>query len=138
MPEIRPLTPQECVDLLATEPVGRLAFSEDALPAIHPVTFFLHRGDIVVHTARTGALGKLSHEVVALEADRIDRETRTGWSVVAVGKAGQVSDPGELMAQVGAPWPGDGRSRLLRIPIEIITGRILRLAYDDAPVDAAG
>ncbi|KAA9157457.1 pyridoxamine 5'-phosphate oxidase family protein [Amycolatopsis acidicola] len=126
MSQIRPLTPKECVDLLAATPIGRLAFSEDALPAIHPVNFFLHRGDIIVRAGGTGALDRLGHTVVALQADRIDKNSHIGWSVVAVGKAtaiAAVDGPADLA-------PG-ARTRFLRIPIEIITGRLVRLIDDD-------
>ncbi|HVV29466.1 MAG TPA: pyridoxamine 5'-phosphate oxidase family protein [Mycobacteriales bacterium] len=130
MPEIRPLAPKECVELMATEAIGRLAFSEHALPTIRPVNFFLSAGDIILRTARTGALGRLTEEVVALEVDRIDRETHTGWSVVAIGKVHPVTDIDELVALADPgrrPWAPGERPRFLRIPIDIISGRLLRL-----------
>jgi nitroimidazol reductase NimA-like FMN-containing flavoprotein (pyridoxamine 5'-phosphate oxidase superfamily) len=117
--------------LLSSMSVGRLVFSEGALPAIRPVNFVLHGGDVVVRASRSGALGKLTEEVVAFEVDSIDPDTHTGWSVVVVGKAAPVTDIDELVALADPrhrPWAPGERTRFLRIQIEIITGRRLALA----------
>ncbi|GAA5169856.1 MULTISPECIES: pyridoxamine 5'-phosphate oxidase family protein [Amycolatopsis] len=140
MSEIRPLTPRECVELLATQPVGRLAFSENALPTVRPVNFFLHDGDIVVRTSRSGSIARLTKEVVAFEVDSIDPATHTGWSVVVIGKVKPVTDVADLVALSGPghrPWADGERSHFLRIPIEIVSGRLLRLAEPGAVTDAA-
>ncbi|HKS49137.1 MAG TPA: pyridoxamine 5'-phosphate oxidase family protein [Amycolatopsis sp.] len=130
MNELRPLTPQDCLALLGSMSVGRVAFTQDALPAIRPVNFFLHGEDIIVRTSPAGTLSELRGQVVAFEVDEIAPDTRTGWSVVAVGKAERVTDVDTLVAVSDPghrPWaPGD-RSCYLRIPIEILTGREIAL-----------
>ncbi|HVV14767.1 pyridoxamine 5'-phosphate oxidase family protein [Amycolatopsis sp.] len=134
MTPLRPLTRSECLDLMKTAPVGRLVFSEGALPAIRPVNFVLHQGDVVLRAARSGAIGKLSDEVVAFEVDEIDPDTRTGWSVVAVGKIEPVTDVGEIVAMAGPahrPWAPGERDRFLRIRVEIVNGRRLSLGGPD-------
>ena len=126
MNELRPLSRKECVTLLASMPVGRLVFIEGALPAIRPVNFLLHGGDIIVRTSPGSAISKMSNEVVAFEVDSIDLETHTGWSVVAVGKIEPVTDIDDLVTLSDPhhqPWAPNARGRFLRIPIEIITGR---------------
>ncbi|WP_236792901.1 pyridoxamine 5'-phosphate oxidase family protein [Amycolatopsis sp. GM8] len=131
MTEIRPLTPSECLRLLSSQPIGRLAFSEDALPMIRPVNFFVHEGDIIVRTGVTGSIGKLTNEVVAFEVDSVDPVTHTGWSVVVIGRVALVTDVDDLVRLADPrhrPWPSGERSRFLRLPIEIISGRSLRLA----------
>ena len=35
------LSPAECVELLATTPIGRVVFTDHALPAVQPVNFVL-------------------------------------------------------------------------------------------------
>lgn len=78
----------ECMRLLPTERVGRLGFTDAALPAILPVGFTVTdhsvcipalAGDRVVAAAR--------RSVVAFEVDRYDADTRTGWGVNVVGPA---------------------------------------------------
>ncbi|TNC27750.1 pyridoxamine 5'-phosphate oxidase family protein [Amycolatopsis alkalitolerans] len=133
MSDIRPLTPRECLDLLASQSIGRLAYSESALPAIRPVNYFLHNGDVIVRTSRGGSLAKLTKEVVAFEVDSVDPDTRTGWSVVVVGKVRPVSDIEELVAladPLRRPWADGERAHFLRVPIEIISGRRLELSAD--------
>jgi nitroimidazol reductase NimA-like FMN-containing flavoprotein (pyridoxamine 5'-phosphate oxidase superfamily) len=130
MNELRPLSCSECETLLASAPVGRLVFSEGALPAVRPVNFVLHRGDIIVRTSRHGAIARLNNDVVAFEVDEIDPETRTGWSVVVVGKSEPVTDIDDLVMlcdPAHRPWPSDDRGHFLRIRVEIISGRRLAL-----------
>ncbi|GHF52506.1 nitroimidazol reductase NimA-like FMN-containing flavoprotein (pyridoxamine 5'-phosphate oxidase superfamily) [Amycolatopsis bartoniae] len=139
MTDLRPLTPRECLDRLASQAVGRLAFSEHALPTVRPVNFVLHHGDIVVRTSAAGAIGRLSGEVVAFEVDDVEPAPATGWSVVVVGKAEAVTDAEELATLAGPRhplWAHGERSRFLRIPIDMISGRMLRLAVAD-PVPGA-
>lgn len=126
MNEMRPLTWRECLARLGSTPIGRLAFTENAMPAIRPVNYTMHGGDIVIRTSRDGTLGKITGEVVAFEVDDIDPTTHTGWSVVAVGKAEPITDIDELTRitdPAHRPWAPGERSRYLRIQIEIITGR---------------
>lgn len=131
MTDIRSLTPRECLDLLATQEVGRLAFSEHALPTIRPVNFFLDNGDIVIRTGHNGSISKLTREVVAFEADEIDRDGNTGWSVVVLGKVQPITDIDDLVRladPLRRPWPAGDRSHFLRIPIDLISGRVLQLS----------
>ncbi|MEU4675305.1 pyridoxamine 5'-phosphate oxidase family protein [Amycolatopsis sp. NPDC023774] len=131
MTELRPLTTRECIDLLSTQPVGRLVFSENALPAIRPVNFSVHEGNIIVRSSRTGSVAKLRDEVVAFEVDSIDLATRTGWSVVVLGKANPITEIDELVALAEPrhrPWPGGERSHFVRIPIEVINGRMFHVS----------
>lgn len=72
--------------------VGRLVFTEGALPAIRPVNYFVHEDDIIVRTSPAGTLSTLDNQVVAFEIDHIEPDSHTGWSVVAVGKVEHVTD----------------------------------------------
>ncbi|ANS32007.1 hypothetical protein R1CP_37005 (plasmid) [Rhodococcus opacus] len=47
-----PLTTGECLALLRSVPIGRLVYTENALPAVRPVTFAAPDGDIVIPTDR--------------------------------------------------------------------------------------
>ncbi|WP_158580005.1 pyridoxamine 5'-phosphate oxidase family protein [Geodermatophilus marinus] len=110
----------ECRDLLAGVRIGRLGFTCDALPAIQPVTFRLH-GDRVVIPARAGSrmVPGTRGAVVAFQADAFDAETRTGWTVTVVGPARSVTDPVDVAALDGLPWPGALRPDRRYICVEL-------------------
>lgn len=120
------LTRAECLVLLRTVPLGRIVFTDQAMPAVLPVNFSVWDGSLLI---RTGAGSKLvaatRNAVVAFEVDDIDPDTGKGWSVVVVGRSGVVDHPAELAeAEQAAPqtWVG-GRDRLIRIAIGSISGR---------------
>ena len=82
------LGPPECLRLLATAAIGRLAFTRAALPAIQPVSFSLRGEDLLIPAPPTSPLVDAVHgSIVAFETDDYDRETRTGWAVTVVGHA---------------------------------------------------
>lgn len=121
------LSREECFALLETVPVGRIVFTEGALPAIQPVNFVLDGRDVIL---RTGMGSKLAHAarsaVVAFEADEYDAETLAGWSVVLIGRAEVVGDERERrrLADLGlTPWALGSRPHYIRIRPEIVRGR---------------
>jgi nitroimidazol reductase NimA-like FMN-containing flavoprotein (pyridoxamine 5'-phosphate oxidase superfamily) len=129
--EARTLTTGECLDLLDTAPVGRLVFTERALPAVHPVNFLRHGRSIIV---RTGTGSKLDAarrgDVVAFEADHIDPDSQTGWSVLVVGHASVVNDVERLVAVLDfehRPWVRGRAAHVIQIATERVTGRRLVL-----------
>lgn len=129
MSDLLPLTTRECLDLLATQQLGRLAYTEHAMPSIRPVNFFLHRAELVVRTSRGGSMSALEGQVVAFETDQIDPLAETGWSVVVVGKVRTVVDIDELVASADPdhrPWAGGERAHFFRIPTDVVSGRVLR------------
>ncbi|MGE5292055.1 MAG: pyridoxamine 5'-phosphate oxidase family protein [Micromonosporaceae bacterium] len=135
---LAPLTREECLTLLATVPIGRLVFTRRALPAIHPVNFVLDGANVIV---RTGAGSKLAaavnHSVVAFEADELDFEARTGWSVTVIGHSRQVTDAAELSRLRALPlasWAPGPRDHIICIKAELVTGRRLeRVLGGDEP-----
>lgn len=128
---LEPIPRARCLQLLATASVGRVVFTEAALPAVHPVNFAVVGGDVVL---RTGPGHKLDAarrgDVLAFQTDRIDDETRTGWSVLVVGHAAVVDDIDELVAAVDPlrrPWLRGRGENVVRITAERVTGRLLAL-----------
>ncbi|NVI91726.1 pyridoxamine 5'-phosphate oxidase family protein [Actinomadura sp. BRA 177] len=79
----------ECVALLRSAPVGRVVYTDQALPAIQPVTFVLDGDEAVVVRTAPGSKfdAALRGAIVAFEVDAFDPAARTGWSVTAVGQA---------------------------------------------------
>jgi uncharacterized protein len=124
---VRELTREECLALLPTVPIGRLVFTDRALPAIVPVNFLLDHGQIVVRTGASSTLAAaVRGSVVAFEVDDFDRTARNGWSVTVTGQARQVIDPLELdrLAQLDlAPWAGGDKNNFVVVPIELVSGR---------------
>ncbi|MFG2004478.1 pyridoxamine 5'-phosphate oxidase family protein [Spirillospora sp. NPDC048911] len=121
------LEAEECRSLLRSAVLGRVVFTDRALPAVQPVNFVLSDGDVII---RTGAGSKLAAAargaIVAFEVDDFDTIARTGWSVVAIGPARTVTDPRELAALRRLPlrsWVPNARDHFIRIRPELLSGR---------------
>lgn len=123
------LEPAESLALLRTAPVGRIVFTEGALPAVQPVNFLVHGDTVVIRTAAGAKLSAATNGVVvAFEADEIDVDTRQGWSVTIVGHARVVTDlveEDEMRALPLETWAPGQRSDFIRIQIQYVTGRRL-------------
>lgn len=126
------LTREQSLALLRSRCVGRVSVTMRALPIILPVTYVLDAATESI-VFRTGYGTKLyaagRNSVVAFEIDDIDEETRTGWSVVAVGTAFEVTDPDELdrLARLPLqPWVRSAEMKhTISIPIVHLAGRRL-------------
>jgi nitroimidazol reductase NimA-like FMN-containing flavoprotein (pyridoxamine 5'-phosphate oxidase superfamily) len=127
--ELEVLSREECLRLLNTVRVGRLVFTEDALPAVQPVNFRTWRDDVVIRVAGGPKLAAAVHKlVVAFEADELDPDLRTGWSVTVVGHAERITDVDQLVELSGTfvqPWVAGPRDHFVRIRTEKVTGRRL-------------
>ncbi|WP_039923287.1 pyridoxamine 5'-phosphate oxidase family protein [Amycolatopsis decaplanina] len=119
----------QCLDLLRTVRVGRLVFTEDALPAVQPVNFRLKRDHLVIRVAGGAKLAAATgNAVVAFQTDELDPDLRTGWSVTVVGHANLITDVTELVDVSGTwlePWVDGRRDHFIRIEVEKVTGRRL-------------
>ncbi|TDU05835.1 pyridoxamine 5'-phosphate oxidase-like protein [Streptomyces sp. 846.5] len=124
----------EALRLLASTSLGRIVFTENALPAIRPVNHIVLGGDIIVRTHLGAALAAhvqgtaTPGTVVAYEADDIDPSTHLGWSVVVTGFGRLVTDSTELETYRShlMPWVDRVMDCAVHIHPEIITG--VRLA----------
>lgn len=128
--ELDVLSRRQCLDLLNKVRVGRLVFTEEALPAVQPVNFRLWHDDVVFRVAGGAKLSAATEkQVVAFEADELDADLHTGWSVTVVGHAQTVTDVDELVAIAGTfvqPWVNGRRDHFVRIRTEKVTGRQFR------------
>ena len=128
---------QQCLALLGTVRVGRLVFTEGALPAVQPVNFRIHGEDVVIRVAGGGKLLAAAHNsIVAFQADELDTELRAGWSVTVVGHAGVIVEVDELVEVSGIwlqPWVEGRRDHFIRVKTEQVTGRRLVEAGSHAP-----
>ena len=121
---------QECLRLLAAESLGRLAIHSGALPTIIPVNFALTDGGIVIRTSAGSKLdAAVTNSVVAFEVDSYDGVYHSGWSVVVVGVAREITDPDELdeVRRLHLPhWAPGPADHYVSISTELISGRLLR------------
>jgi nitroimidazol reductase NimA-like FMN-containing flavoprotein (pyridoxamine 5'-phosphate oxidase superfamily) len=122
---------RECLELLASVDVGRLAWARtDGRVQVRPVNFVLDRGDVMIRCRAGSMLDAVrGGRAVAFEADELEPALRAGWSVLIVGTAREVSPAtnGERWAAPAEPWAGGPRPHVVRVHGEEITGRRLRL-----------
>ena len=134
------LSPSACVDLLSRAQVGRVVFTERALPAVVPVAFALHADGIVVHTSGDTSLAAAAArgDVLAFEVDDIDPASRTGWSVVVLGEPELVTSAEERarINLVLEPWAPGHHDVCIRLPLTVVTGR--RIASSSSPPATSG
>lgn len=124
------LSEASCFALAATARVGRIVFTDRALPAIWPVTFTID-GDSLILCAPAGSklAATVNNTVVAFETDHFATESRTGWSVTFLGLAEPITEPAvlsRLHAGGLVPLGQLGEPRYIRILCAQATGRRIR------------
>jgi nitroimidazol reductase NimA-like FMN-containing flavoprotein (pyridoxamine 5'-phosphate oxidase superfamily) len=121
------LEEDECRTLLAGGSIGRVGLTVGALPVILPVNYAVVDGDVVFRTGEgTKLRASRDGTVMAFEIDAYDEDAQSGWSVLAVGRAREVTDDRDLsrFRSLGiAPWANGERTRYVRLSPEMLTGR---------------
>ncbi len=124
---VEALDRDECLVLLSGEKVGRLGVNHGGAPKIYPVNFALDGDQIVFRSDPDTKISAGLRAPVCFEADRLNRDTRRGWSVVVSGRLEEAL-PGrrqELERLLDLPleaWAGS-REHLFRVVPQHITGR---------------
>lgn len=118
---------QECRRLLGTAGLGRLGFTERALPMILPVHYAL-RGDDVVLSSMAGSklAAARNGSVLAFEVDDYDPVNREGWTVSVIGPSRLITDPDEIAlldALDFAPWTGSPGQAYFAVQMALLQGR---------------
>lgn len=131
----------ECRRLLTTTHLGRLGFTDGALPAIVPVAFALD-DDSVVIPARRGnwVAGAVRGSVVAFAVDSYDAVARTGWGVTVVGPSRVVTDPAAVAAHgglLGRPDPPAAGGCSIVVQLGLLRGWRLSHPPGVSPTTAA-
>jgi len=91
--EVLPLN--QCLSLLRSRPLGRLAYVAAGSPVVVPVNHLVDGATVVLRTVSGGKLDTaLAGEPVAFQLDDHDPARGTGWSVLVQGRAEVVDDPG--------------------------------------------
>jgi uncharacterized protein len=123
------LTEDQARGLLATGEVGRVGITIGAMPAIFPVNYRVIDGAIVFRTAPGSKMSAAAEgAVVAFEVDDYQVADRSGWSVLAVGRAEVVHDLAMSCKVLDAqlePLAGGRRTAIVRIEPTFLSGRRL-------------
>jgi uncharacterized protein len=125
--QLRELSHTQCLELLRSKGVGRLAYcGVDGLEVL-PLNYVVHDGAVVFRTSPYTALGRQGPvDDAAFEVDEIDDYTESGWSVLLKGGL-QPLDSDDLPDSVDRPlpWPAGERFLYLRLIPRTVTGRQL-------------
>ena len=118
------LSTSECLELLRSDTVGRLAVSIREHPDIFPINYVVDHGCVVFRTAEgTKLAGAVLGRGVAFEADGVDEEAGEAWSVVMKGRAVELEGMYDVLDALDLPlfpWHAAPKHRFVRIePVEI-------------------
>jgi uncharacterized protein len=132
------LSSTQSLELLASNEVGRVVYTDGGLPAVTPVNYVYDQGHVFIRTSKLSQLlRKVPRTIVAFEVDEVDRKARGGWSVVVTGPCEVVTDS-ETLARVATlglePWAAGDRNVVLQIATTIVTG--YRIAAQDKAAQA--
>ncbi len=140
--EIRVLSRDECLRLLAAHSFGRLAVTMET-PVIRPINYvFDERSRSVVFRTAAGSKfhALLLQGTAAFEIDGIEAGSRTGWSVIVLGMTEEITNPSEIrrLDQVGLEhWAPGPKPHWMRIRAGTVTGRRLGAASHTTPDEPA-
>jgi nitroimidazol reductase NimA-like FMN-containing flavoprotein (pyridoxamine 5'-phosphate oxidase superfamily) len=119
----------ECWQLVATQPVGRVAVIVGHYPQVFPVNYAVEGKTILYRTGTGAKLYSIHRSNVTFEVDQIDVVQRTGWSVMVMGVAEELKAERNRSAISHAdlggarPWAPGTRDHFIRIVADQITGR---------------
>jgi hypothetical protein len=132
----------ECRRLLGTASLGRIAFTEEAMPAIQPASFALHGDEVLIPTGLGSKMAAGSRgAVLAFEVDDYDLAQRTGWNVTVIGPSRLISDPGQVLAldALGAlPWAPATTHCYITLHMAVVRGRRISASGSPSPRSAFG
>jgi uncharacterized protein len=118
------------LQLLAGLEVGRVAWAEGDRVMVFPLNFVLEDGWILAQTpSDTIFEAAAQHAVLTFQGDEIEPGVHTGWTVLISGPAEEVVKPAEVarVRELVKPWRIGAHFRVLRIRVDQIAGRRLRL-----------
>lgn len=127
------LSENESLALLGAGDVGRVAFGSENTVEIFPVNYAMEGSTICFRTGPGTKLDAVPNTAVAFEVDSWDPDTGVGWSVVAKGRAEEITTNIGRVAEhlrrlpVQPVAPG-ARWHWLAIRPDEITGRRFRVA----------
>ncbi len=120
------LSEQDCVELLHSARLGRIALTHGALPVILPVNFVC-LGCEVIFSVSPGVLARAAEDeqIVCFESDSMDHDLVNAWSVSVIGRLSMVTEPIVLDAAQQLrlrPWTSQFTNHV-RLQPGVYTGR---------------
>jgi nitroimidazol reductase NimA-like FMN-containing flavoprotein (pyridoxamine 5'-phosphate oxidase superfamily) len=134
------LTHEQCLALLASSTVGRVAVTSRALPAVVPVNYMLGGNRVIFRTRRAGMLARACDDaVVGFQVVDLARDGQSGWSVLVVGVARLLEGSEDLRAlelNLVSAVDGFGDDQFVGIALGQVSGRQVPDTRDgNVPVD---
>jgi nitroimidazol reductase NimA-like FMN-containing flavoprotein (pyridoxamine 5'-phosphate oxidase superfamily) len=128
---LRIIERDECLRLLASDEIGRLAVVAGNTAVVVPVNYALDGETIVFRIDAGTRLDDGPRARASFEVDCFDRERRTGWSVVATGRLEEVTPYdaatfGRVQALSIDSWAGGDKAHWMRLVPDRVTGRRIR------------
>ena len=125
---LRVLDDAECIRRIESVPLGRIGFMAEGRPLVLPVNYVWYDGSVVFRTLEGQKLAAAAREQdVCFEIDEWDHTEHTGWSVVMIGRARQVTEWAEIeeLERAGVvPWTrGEWRPLWIRVDADDLSGR---------------
>jgi uncharacterized protein len=118
----------ECLELLASHHVGRVAYCDALGPVVLPVNYVLDHETVLFQTSPHSTLARhMQAGAASFQIDDFDDYNQSGWSVLVRGDAAYVEReelPDDADAQPIA-WAEGQRSFHVRLTPHDITGRRL-------------
>ena len=126
----------DCLALMRSVTLGRVVFTDRALPAIQPVHFVLDGDDVIIATTPGSKLASaMRGAIVAFETDAFESGSRWGWSVTMIGQARAVRVATEIDRLSRLPlrsWAPGQHDYFIRIRGECVSGRRIHPTYLEA------
>lgn len=124
---LRDMGGAECLELLASHQVGRVAYCDDLGPVVLPVNYVIDHDTVLIQLSPHSTLARnLRSTPASFEIDEFDDYNQSGWSVLVRGAATYV-DPADLRDADDRPvaWAEGQRTFHVRITPHDISGRRL-------------
>jgi nitroimidazol reductase NimA-like FMN-containing flavoprotein (pyridoxamine 5'-phosphate oxidase superfamily) len=122
--QVEELAESECLDLLGTKRVGRVAHNDPDGPVVVPVNYVLQDGMVLFRISPYSRLAdRLRDGSASFQVDHVDEDARTGWSVLVRGHAARAKG-WELPEsdERPTPWAEGNRNLHVRLSPHHISG----------------
>lgn len=134
------LSTETCWELLETTPVGRVVVMVEGAPEVYPVNFVVDGQSVAFRSAPGSKLRGLERfPTTCFEADVIDPDAHTGWSVMVKGRAVDVARSDERSRLTSMPltlWTAGVKDHWVRIRPTEVTGRRIHAIATPEGADA--
>jgi nitroimidazol reductase NimA-like FMN-containing flavoprotein (pyridoxamine 5'-phosphate oxidase superfamily) len=121
------LAPGECLALLRARELGRVGLQVGDRPVILPVNYRVVANAVVFRTAPGTKLdAALMRAPVAFEVDDVEMNGRSGWSVLLVGHATELTDRASLEEAKRldvSPWAPGSHEHFVIVTADEVSGR---------------